>query len=295
MKCQDFREIVDSYLCDELLTETNHEVLRHLEMCAACRNLIQDRRILREKLKSAVKNAELFQMREGFHQELLVNLRQNSETAESPKRFFKINKNSWIAVAACLILTLGLGFWFLRYRDVNSFPAEIAGVDEAAKQVSLESIALGDHQNCAVKFNLPEDPIDIDLASPQYADLKRVVLNPLENASDKYEFDESHTCKFQGNDFTHIVFLHQGKIVSVLLTDFHKFGNLKNDEMTKTSVGDYQIARFDRKNQAVFVVSDLSEQENFATAELLASSARQQISFNGRAETNLLVALKIAF
>ncbi len=291
MKCRDFREIVDSYLSDELLTETNHDVLRHLEMCADCRGEIQDRRILREKLTSAVKNAEAFQMRDGFYQELLVNLRQSSQTSASPKLLFGINRNSWMAVAACLVLTFGLGFWFLRQQALNFIPTEIAVGSESAKQFSLENIALGDHQNCAVKYNLAEDPIDIDLASPQYTDLRQTVLNPLENAPDKYEFIESHTCKFQGHDFTHIVFRHRGKMISILLTDSQNFGNLKNDEMIKTSVGEYKIARFDRKNQAVFVVSDLSEQENFATAEILAASVRQHFSLKRRAESDLLVAL----
>ncbi len=66
MKCQDFREIIDSYLCDELLTETNHEVLRHLEACANCRGVIESRRILRTRMKSAVKNSPQFQIRDGF-------------------------------------------------------------------------------------------------------------------------------------------------------------------------------------------------------------------------------------
>ena len=293
MKCQDFREIVDSYLCDELLTETNHGVLRHLEMCADCRSEIQNRRILREKLKSAVKNAGLFQMREGFQQELLVGLRQESKTLVSPNMFSSINRNSWMAVAAGLILTFGLGFWFFQNQNLNPSSAQIAGANEALKQVSLENLALGDHQHCAVKFNLAEDPIHIDLSSANYADLKQSVVNPLENSADKYEFLESHTCKFQEHLFTHIVFLHQGKIVSVLLTDSQNFGSLKNDEMVKTSDGNYQIARFDMKNQAVFVVSDLSKQENSATAELLQSSARQQLSVVKRAEPDSFVALKI--
>jgi hypothetical protein len=291
MKCQDFREIVDSYLSDELLTETNHEVLRHLEMCADCRSEIQTRRILREKLQAAVKNAEAFQMRDGFHQELLVNLRQNSQTSVNTKTFFGINRNSWMAVAACLILTFGLGFWFLRQQTANSYSTDVAGINNSTRRNSLENIALGDHLNCAVKFNLPEDPIDIDLASPQYADLRQVVLNPLKNSPDKYEFIESHTCKYQGHDFVHIVFQHLGKMISVLLTDSQNLDKLKNDEMIKTAGSGYQIARFDRNNQAVFVVSDLSEQENFATAKILATSAHQEFSVNRRAESNSLIAL----
>lgn len=291
MKCRDFREIVDSYLSDELLTETNHDVLRHLEMCADCRTEIQDRRILRVKLKSAVKNAAQFQMRDGFHQELKVNLRRNSQTSTGRKTFFGTNKNSLMAVAACLILTFGLGFWFFRQQTANSYSTDVAVGKHSVQQTSLQSIALGDHQNCAVKFNLADDPIDIDLASPQFADLRKTVLNPLENSPDEYEFIESHTCKFQGHDFTHIVFQHRGKMISVLLTDSQNFDSLKNDEIIKTSADNYHVARFDWKNQAVFVVSDLPEQENFATAEILASAAHQQFSVRRQNRSNTLVAL----
>lgn len=66
MKCQDFREIIDSYLCDELLTETNHNILRHLEECADCRSVIETRRLLRSKIKGAVLNSPEFQVREVF-------------------------------------------------------------------------------------------------------------------------------------------------------------------------------------------------------------------------------------
>ena len=295
MKCLDFREIVDSYLSDELLTETNHEVLRHLEACPDCRGEIQDRRVLRDKLKSAVKNSEIFQIRDEFYQELHAHLRQSSKTLARPRLFLQINKTSWMAIAACLVLTFGLSFWFLHNKGVNSFSTETAGLSNAAKQISLENLAVGDHQNCAVKFNLAEDPIDIDLASAEYANLRQIALNPLQNAAEEYKFDESHTCKFQGRDFTHIVFLHRGKKVSVLLTDLQNIGNLKNNEMIKTSADGYQIARFDVKDQAVFVVSDLSEQENSSTAKLLESSARRQFSVAAQTNLNSFVPLKINY
>ena len=37
MECRDVREMADSFLGEELLTETNHEILRHLETCPVCR------------------------------------------------------------------------------------------------------------------------------------------------------------------------------------------------------------------------------------------------------------------
>jgi len=40
MNCRDVREVGDSFLCQELLTETNHEILRHLDSCPSCRTEI---------------------------------------------------------------------------------------------------------------------------------------------------------------------------------------------------------------------------------------------------------------
>jgi hypothetical protein len=58
MNCRDVREIADSFLCEELLTETNHEILRHLETCPLCRTEIDARRRLRGALRDAFNRAK---------------------------------------------------------------------------------------------------------------------------------------------------------------------------------------------------------------------------------------------
>ena len=50
MTCRDVREWADSFLCEELLTETNHDILRHLDGCPSCRTDIDARRRLRGAL-----------------------------------------------------------------------------------------------------------------------------------------------------------------------------------------------------------------------------------------------------
>ena len=37
MHCRDVRELADSFLTGQLLVETNHEVVKHLETCPECR------------------------------------------------------------------------------------------------------------------------------------------------------------------------------------------------------------------------------------------------------------------
>lgn len=286
MKCLDFREIIDSYLCDELLTETNHEVLRHLEECANCRGVIENRRILRSKIKSAVVNSSQFQMRDEFYNNLCTQLRHASTAFITEKKSLWTGNNYWMAFAAGLIFAVGLGFWFLQPQPENSFPIDVAQINQEAQKISLADYAVGDHQNCAVKFNLAEEPVHIDLASAQYADLRQGVLNPLQNSDRKYELLESHTCKYNGHSFTHIVFRHQGKTVSILLTDLRNYPTLKNEEIAQIVSNGYQIARFDVKDKAVFVVSDLSEQENTATARILENPLSRNLSSNEQAKVN---------
>src|ERR1041384_7369855 len=52
--CKRIRSYLDSYLNNELLVETNHEVLKHLETCAACAQSLEDRTRLKDQLKRAV-------------------------------------------------------------------------------------------------------------------------------------------------------------------------------------------------------------------------------------------------
>ena len=282
MKCQDFREVIDSYLSDELLTETNHDVLRHLEVCADCRREIEVRRDLLAQIRSVVKNSPQFQIRGEFSGNLRARLKQSA----APKNVFWTSGNFWLAVAAMLILTVGLSIWFVSNQTVPS--AEITQKTENPQPVFLENAALGDHQNCAVKYNLAEAPVEIDLASAEYANLRQAVLLPLQNAADPYEFLESHTCKYDGHLFTHIVFRHQGKTLSVLLTDLQNYQSLKDEEIVKLSASGYQLARFDAKNQAFFVVSDLPQTENLATAEILMNSVRQHFTKPDKAKLAVL-------
>ena len=53
MECRNVRELADSFLAEELLTETNHDILRHLEGCPVCRADLAARRALREGVRGA--------------------------------------------------------------------------------------------------------------------------------------------------------------------------------------------------------------------------------------------------
>ena len=84
MNCHDVRDVADSFLSEELLTETNHEILRHLETCPSCRSEIDARRRLRGALRSAFNRAPELQPGAEFTGRLRDQLRQAARFAAAP-------------------------------------------------------------------------------------------------------------------------------------------------------------------------------------------------------------------
>ena len=80
MQCREVRDLLDSFLGQELLVETNHELMRHLEGCPDCRAELDSRRQLRTALQRAFANAELLKPREGLATDVLARVR-SSQTA----------------------------------------------------------------------------------------------------------------------------------------------------------------------------------------------------------------------
>ena len=78
MQCRDVRELADSFLSEQLLVETNHELLRHLETCPDCRADIAGRRAIRDRLRGAFARAEDLRPRPELTAELLATLRPAS-------------------------------------------------------------------------------------------------------------------------------------------------------------------------------------------------------------------------
>src|SRR5260370_29002085 len=75
MQCRDVREIADSFLGEELLVETNHEILRHLETCPDCRADLAARRALRAAVRRAFADAHELVLSPEFTAQLRTRLR----------------------------------------------------------------------------------------------------------------------------------------------------------------------------------------------------------------------------
>lgn len=305
MDCQEFNRIIDSYLSDELLVETNHDVLRHLENCRDCRDQTSAHRDLRTRLRDVVRETPEMVIDGAFATRLRVNLRQ---TALSPDIFEKLTAFDPLrlgAAIACVALVV-IGALFLLKPQSNETANVVANntvtqdnVIQANKTRIVEAVriawsslseqAIDDHKNCAVHFNLAEDPISLDEAATKFGafnrDLDKPVIAALKKifpgkGPDRIELLEAHHCIRDGRGFTHIVLRQKGHKISVLVTDTDLPTDVDNIDEFHAD-GTMHTTGFRVGRHAVFVVSELSEAENAVIAHAIEPVIRRHIESAG--------------
>jgi anti-sigma factor RsiW len=267
MDCQEFWEIADSYLSDELTIESNHEALAHIENCANCRNELAARRAVRIKLREAFLNTPSNQMRPEFRDDLSRKLRG---AAVGPGSVWS-RRYAMLAIAACLLLAAVIGVVVVRRQ--LSRPAPMTAQNQV--QTELAQTAVGDHRDCAVQFRLAEKPIALELAGqkydPVYLGLKKAIFAEGGEAPLGVELIEAHSCVFKGRRFGHLVLKYRGSLLSVLVTDMPANGAVQGpDSIVCSQVGEYNVSSFQTARHAVFVISELPEGSNLAVTRALA-------------------------
>jgi hypothetical protein len=205
MNCRDVRELADSFLCEELLTETNHEILRHLDTCPSCRAELDGRRRLRATLRAAFDRAPALQPQAEFAHRLRERLR---EAEAHDQRSWTLPRR-WMALAAGVLLAAGLAAVVLLNRSTTS--AEHLAQD-----------AIGDHQNCALKFRLVRTPIPLEEAARRFDSAYRLLLKaPPDDFSapgGPARVVDRHSCAYGTRRFGHVVMQYRGHVVSLLMT-----------------------------------------------------------------------------
>jgi anti-sigma factor RsiW len=257
MECRDVRELADSFLSEQLLVETNHELLRHLEACPVCRREMTDRRALRDRLRSAFVHAEDLSPRPEFAAELRTMLRSSQ-----PGITRRSVLQSWWTLAAGLALAAGGGL-FVRNSTARS------------RLAALARVAAGDHQNCAVKFTLAERPIRLEDAGRQYGAPYSALATFVPPAVDgTIEMLERHACVYQGHRFGHVVFRYRGALTSLLVTDGVP---PPVPELESTDTGP-AIASLKAGPFVAFVIADLDRQHVLHLAQALAAPLSQHLA-----------------
>jgi anti-sigma factor RsiW len=261
MQCRDVRELLDAFLGDQLLVETTNDVVRHLEMCPACRAELEGRRALRGRLQSAFAGAAELAPRAEFLKGFETRLR-----AETPSH---MTRRSWLRSwgAAAAVVTAVFGGLFARSAARRSRLAELA------------RNAAGDHQNCAIKFNLSERPISLEEAArrydPAFASFTTLTA-PTGLPRGPVDLLERHSCVYEGRRFAHVVFRYSGHLVSLLVTGGREsIGS--SPEMLPTD-GVMHVDSFAAGRHLAFIVSDLPAQDTSRFAQAMVAPVSQRLT-----------------
>lgn len=260
MQCRDARELLDSFIGEELLVETNHELLRHLANCPECNAELEGRRRIRSGLKQAFRRSADLQVRPEFANELTTRLRTSSQSPATQAWL------RWLAIAASLLVVVGAGTYLLRTR-----------ISEATR------LAAGDHQNCAVKFALQEKPISLKEAAERYdAAYAQLVTTPpdtVRTAAGVLRIADRHSCVFGGRRFGHVVFRLDDHVVSVLMTQDEPTSASSKDDVRQLSwlprMNGLGMASLHTTGHVVYIVSDLQDADFRVVAQALAQPVSQ--------------------
>jgi Putative zinc-finger len=254
MNCRDFRDVAEWFLSDELLTETNHQILRHLDACPACRAEIGVRRQLRDALRAAFHRAPDLQPASDFTPRLRDRIRRAVAATRQESRVFR----RWLVLAASVVLAVGLGGAVVM-REAT------APVDALARD------AIGDHWNCALKNRRVRTPVPLEEAAQRFDSVYRVLLKaPPDEISTPHgpaRVVDRHSCAFGTRRFGHVVLRYREHVVSLLVTadDEQPGGAVMPSDLAPQlhggPVDGLSVASIHVARHAILLVSDLEGRE----------------------------------
>lgn len=254
-ECQQIRELMDSYLSEELSVETNHLVLRHLGRCQACASELTRRQRLRALLSQTLDMAvDVDRARQRIVH--AVNREQRS-WGRVARQF---------SVAAAVILGVAVAYWLSR-------PVDAAAYDDSA----------GDHVACALQIPAATT-YDAERAA-------RNLVSPFEGIADavglthgSYRVIDAHMCPYKGRDYVHVVLRGNGQTLSLFAEPAVR-GALPTASSTAVLTGDplpvhattrlgYRISAVATPEYRLYLVSERPTDPADITNEILQSAVQ---------------------
>ena len=296
MDCRNFKEVLDSYLSDELAVETNHAVMRHAEHCVGCRNEMNARRSLRGVLRAAVTATTASpefrnRLQEQLRAEALSDVRVQHVVKESSgaslfvQWFGRFSMPQFAMAITALLLVVVSGIYLLS----NS-----ASVQAASLSPAILHQAAGDHDHCAAFWrNLTQgenDPVrNVEDFDPSLQDLGQHSAHKALGL----KFHYAHVCHEGERKFVHLVYSRGDDLVSLLVTQRNaqamKDGVVPTDDGLKSGLqrelgllGKYSVSAFQTSRHVVLLVSSLDEQTQQNLAEKLAQPISQLLRQRGK-------------
>jgi anti-sigma factor RsiW len=267
-RCKRIRSYLDSYLNSELMIETNHEVLMHLETCGECSRSLEDRARLKTQLKRAV-----------MQDDAPAALRERIGSDLQRSRRAGVSTFSWSLAAAAAVLVIAAAIFFTAgpARDGLSLRAEVAPGDLTGR---LLKVGFDNHVACTLDHRLANaqftsEQMAEELGS-QYAGLVSLVR---ENMPQAYTVVVGHRCHYQQRDFIHLIVRSQNDVVSLVITRKNGEGfpaagaavvQASGVRIHETSWHSIQVAGMETRDYLAFVISNKTLEGNEQVASSLA-------------------------
>ncbi len=282
--CGKVRGYLESYISNELLVETNHEVLHHLENCTACAAELETLTRIRARLKTAVQNQTV-------PPELQVRIRERLRT-QPARTVFTVEWARW-AVTAAAVLVLSVGAWFTvpgtRLPALSDRRAQDAFIQKVSERVgAVLRVGLGDHIHCTVFRKYEKNPPPLDqLAAgigPKYSQL---VLLVRAKVPGQYRIIMAHQCGYKGRRFIHVALQNGSNLMSLVIAtkqDGESLNDLQESlrpsgiPVYQSAARKFEIAAFETDRYLAFIVSDLGDRKNLEVAAELAPAVHEFLS-----------------
>lgn len=279
--CEQTLKYLDSYVSNELLVETNHELLNHLESCPACSAELEVRSRLRTQLKAAV-------TRQVVPPDLQVRIREQIRSHES-RALPGAAWNGWaMAMAASVLLCAAVWFGYSRERlpALTDRPAQTAYIQKVSSTLAaVLKVGLGDHIHCSIFRKYPEHPPTVEQMAeklgPAYEGLLPLVKSAV---PDGYRVIMAHECTYAGRKFTHLTLEKDGGLLSLVIARKQPGESLdglapslraSGIPVYQSPAGRYEVAGFEGGRYLAFVVSELRGKANLQIAASLAPGVRE--------------------
>jgi anti-sigma factor RsiW len=272
--CKKLRAYLDSYLNNELLVETTHEVLRHLEQCPDCYEALENRRRVKQLLKTAV-------MKESASPALQEKIRKSIRKDSSR------GWPAWTLVAAAAVILIAISIVGLRLWDRTSSTRP----DTVAKLAGAQILEVGlkDHVHCALDSGFANRVFTEaemrEKLGPEFFGLVGMVK---EKIPGNYQVVVGHRCKANGREYVHLILKSPQTALSLVVTKKNGESFTQNHvaailessgvPVFGAHMNNLEVAGFETRDYLAFVVSDLSREDNLQMAAALAPQVQELLS-----------------
>jgi len=277
--CERYRRYFDAYLDNELLVETNQDVLLHLNSCAECARILEGRARTKQLVRDAV-------TKEQAPPELVTALRSRLRT-ERPS-FFAFNTVRWMMAAAAVLLLAIVGVGGLQWARIVQFGGDDGVFPSlSARAQELLRVGLIDHVHCTIiaqqwkrfmSFDEMKARTGRSALGPEFIALVPAVEAKL---GSEYKLVLGHRCVANNRRYVHLILTgNKGVLLSLVITEKNNESFTQSDAVAvmrasgipiyRGRQGVLEIAGFESDKYLAYVVSNLDRAANLNVASLMA-------------------------